>query len=102
MKKEMRIIFDLETRKVTVVDMDGDQITASGFLMLLGNSPEEGTCFCSNFGDLRSIAEAFAFTARDEKFASLMAHIKERMGKRFINAEEALEKFEKDDPKTVH
>lgn len=102
MKKEMKVIFDITNRKVTVIDFDGDKFEATGFLMLLGNSPEEGTCYCSNYGDFRSIAEAFAFTAKDPKFGGLMAHIKERMGKRFISAEEALEKFEKDDPKTIH
>lgn len=94
MKYKLVIEYDSETRKITVTDPDGST-TASGCMVLIGNSPEEGTCLNSTMGDMRSVAEAFACLAGDENPRSrrVMAHIQERMHRKHITATEALEKF---------
>lgn len=97
MRYKLVIEYDSETRKITVTDPDGST-TASGCMVLIGNSPEEGTCFNSTMGDMRAVAESFACLAGDENPRSqrVIAHIKERMRRNNITADEALKMFEAD------
>jgi hypothetical protein len=96
MKKKFVIELDLETKKIIVTDYDGETFTATGMLLLLGNNPSEGTCLSSSYGDCRAMAEAFACLSGDENPRSqrVIAHIKERMHRKHITADEALKKFE--------
>jgi hypothetical protein len=98
MKKRFVIELDLESKKITVTDFDGDSFTATGMLLLLGNNPEDGTCLSSSYGDCRAMAEAFACLAGDENPRSqrVITHIKERMHRKVISAEDALKSFEGD------
>jgi hypothetical protein len=101
MKYRLIVEFDSDTRKTVITDPDGDKTTGTGVMLLLGNNPEDGVCYNAIMGDLRSVAEAFACVGGDDnpRSKAVMAYIKERLAKKYINAEEALKNFESNDCK---
>jgi hypothetical protein len=103
MRYKLILEFDSETRKTTITDPDGEQTHGTGAMLLLGNNPADGVCYNSIMGDLRSVAEAFACVAGDEnpRSRNVMAYIKERMDRKHISAEDALQKFEGEPEKKV-
>lgn len=97
MKYRLVVEFDTDTKTTTITDPDGEVITGAGAMLLIGNNPAEGTCYNSVFGDLRAVAESFACLSGDEnpRSRAVIAHIKERMSRKHITADEALESFER-------
>jgi hypothetical protein len=96
MKYKLILEYDSDTRKTTITDPDGEKTIGTGAMLLLGNNPEDGVCYNSIMGDLRSVAEAFACVAGDEnpRSKAVMSYIKERMARKHITSEDALKKFE--------